>query len=117
MLRFGRMGFNWGLGMVHNDGNCLDCDHGDTVDRIMFVAQPLTDFYISPMIDWNGIGPTSARIGEIGQPFPLTNSDQTLSFSLAIAKRGTDQHAKTKFLTHPTLLQSGIYLLYRTHKN
>src|SRR5712692_1839363 len=68
ILRFGRMGSHWGLGMVHNDGNCLDCDHGDTVDRIMFVAQPLTDFYISPMIDWNGIGPTSARSGEVGQP-------------------------------------------------
>ncbi len=117
MLRFGRMGFNWGLGMVHNDGNCLDCDHGDTVDRIMFVAQPLTDFYISPMIDWNGIGPTSARIGEIGQPFPLTNSDQTLSFSLAIAKRDTDQQAKTKLLNNQTVLNYGIHLMYRTQKN
>src|SRR5258708_11283867 len=117
MLRFGRMGFNWGLGMVHNDGNCLDCDHGDTVDRIMFVAQPLTDFYISPMIDWNGIGPTSARSGEVGQPFPFTNSDQTLSFSIAIAKRDTEQQAKTKLLNNQTVLNYGIHLMYRTQKN
>src|SRR5260370_14053824 len=69
------------------------------------------------MIDWNGIGPTSARIGEIGQPFPLTNSDQTLSFSLAIAKRDTDQQAKTKLLNNQTVLNYGIHLMYRTQKN
>ena len=25
-LVFGRMGYHWGLGILHNDGNCLDCD-------------------------------------------------------------------------------------------
>src|SRR5205823_1749380 len=33
-LLFGRMGYHWGLGILHNDGNCLDCDYGDTYDRI-----------------------------------------------------------------------------------
>jgi len=27
------MGYHWGLGILHNDGNCLDCDFGDTYDR------------------------------------------------------------------------------------
>jgi uncharacterized protein (TIGR04551 family) len=117
ILRFGRMGFHWGLGMVHNDGNCLDCDHGDTVDRVMFVAQPAQDLYVSPMIDWNGIGPSSARIGEVGEPFPFTNSDQTLSFSIAIAKRDTEQQAKAKLLNNQTVLNYGIHLMYRTQKN
>ena len=35
-LLFGRMGYHWGLGILHNDGNCLDCDYGDTYDRIAF---------------------------------------------------------------------------------
>ncbi|HEY4731069.1 MAG TPA: hypothetical protein VIH41_08065, partial [Myxococcales bacterium] len=35
-LVFGRMGYHWGLGVLHNDGNCLDCDFGDTYDRIAF---------------------------------------------------------------------------------
>lgn len=116
MLRFGRMGFHWGLGVVHNDGNCLDCDHGDTVDRIMFVAQPLTDFYISPMIDWNGIGPTSARFNDVGQPFTFTNSDQTISYSFALAKRDTDQQAKTKLQNNQTVLNYGLHFMYRTQK-
>jgi len=116
ILRFGRMGFHWGLGMVHNDGNCLDCDHGDTVDRVMFVAQPVTDLYISPMIDWNGVGPSSARIGGVGQPFVFTNSDQTLSYSFAIAKRDTEQQAKAKLLNNQTVLNFGIHVMYRTQK-
>ena len=39
ILRFGRMGSQWGLGMLHNDGNCLDCDFGDNVYRIQFVTE------------------------------------------------------------------------------
>src|SRR5229473_3824512 len=119
MLRFGRMGFHWGLGMVHNDGNCLDCDHGDTVDRVMFVAPvpPLPDFYITPMIDWNGIGLTSERVGDIGQPYPLTNSDHTLSFILAIAKRDTEQQAKTKLQNGQAVFNYGLHFTYRNQKN
>ena len=119
ILRFGRMGSHWGLGMVHNDGNCLDCDHGDTVDRVMFVAPvpPLPDFYITPMIDWNGIGLTSERVGDIGQPYPLTNSDQILSFILAIAKRDTEQQAKTKLQNGQAVFNFGIHFTYRSQKN
>src|SRR6202171_5981241 len=36
---FGRMGYHWGLGILHNDGNCLDCDFGDTYDRIAFAPR------------------------------------------------------------------------------
>ncbi|MHB1845690.1 MAG: hypothetical protein ACYCWW_12760, partial [Deltaproteobacteria bacterium] len=50
-LRFGRMGSNWGLGMYQNDGNCLDCDYGNTVDRVMFIGK-LANHYIIPMIDF-----------------------------------------------------------------
>ena len=35
---FGRMGYHWGLGILHNGGNCLDCDYGDTYDRVAFAA-------------------------------------------------------------------------------
>jgi len=38
MVMAGRMGVHWGLGMVANDGNCLDCDGGNTVDQIGLVS-------------------------------------------------------------------------------
>ena len=57
LLRFGRMTANWGLGMLRNDGNCLDCDYGDVVDRVMFVTEPFDGFYVTPMFDFNSEGP------------------------------------------------------------
>lgn len=34
----GRMGAHWGLGMVSNDGDCIDCDSSDASDRVAFVT-------------------------------------------------------------------------------
>src|SRR5207237_3602633 len=33
-LLFGRMGYHWDLGILHNDGNYRDCDYGSTYDPI-----------------------------------------------------------------------------------
>ena len=38
ILAAGRMGSHWGLGMLANGGDCLDCDAGDAADRIAFVT-------------------------------------------------------------------------------
>ncbi len=34
----GRMGNQWGLGMVANGGDCIDCNLGDAADRLAFVT-------------------------------------------------------------------------------
>lgn len=38
VLAVGRMGNHWGLGMFANGGDCLDCDGGDSVDRVAFMT-------------------------------------------------------------------------------
>jgi len=38
LLAVGRMGNQWGLGMLANGGDCSDCDSGDAVDRVAFAA-------------------------------------------------------------------------------
>ncbi|HVE87761.1 MAG TPA: TIGR04551 family protein, partial [Myxococcales bacterium] len=116
MFRFGRMGSQWGLGMVHNDGSCFDCDFGDTVDRIMLVAQPpwLPDIYVAPMIDFNVEGPTSTRFGELGQPVDLSQSDDAHSYVLVIAKRDTDQQTRSKLESGQAILNGGVHFTYRT---
>lgn len=114
VLRFGRMGSQWGLGMVHSDGSCHDCDYGDTVDRIQFVTQPLPGIYVTPMIDFNVEGPTSARFGELGQPVDLSQSDDAHSYVLAVAKRDTDQQAKAKLENNQAVINGGLHLTYRT---
>src|SRR5262249_10391180 len=116
ILRFGRMGSHWGLGMLHNDGNCLDCDRGDTVDRLMFVAEPVSGFFVTPMVDWNAVGATSERTGEGGQPFPLTKQDSVISLSLALAHRDVESQAKQKLQSGQAVFNYGLYFTYRSQK-
>ncbi|MFO0554110.1 MAG: TIGR04551 family protein [Polyangiaceae bacterium] len=57
MLTFGRMGNNWGLGMLANGGDCLDCDSGDSADRIAFVT-PLLGHIWALAYDFTAAGPS-----------------------------------------------------------
>lgn len=116
ILRFGRMGSHWGLGVMHNDGNCLDCDFGDTVDRIQFVSNPLPGWYVTPMIDFNITGPLAYR-GVQGEPYPLSDTTSAHSYVLVIARRDTDQEAKAKIESGQSVLNGGIHVTYRTQAN
>ncbi len=117
LLRFGRMGSHWGLGMLHNDGNGLDNDWGDTVDRVMFVAEPINGYYVTPMLDFNAEGLTSVRLPEGGQPFDLSNSDESHSFILAVAKRDTDTEARARLDAGQTVFNYGLHFTYRVQRN
>jgi uncharacterized protein (TIGR04551 family) len=117
ILRFGRMGSHWGLGMLYNDGNCLDCDRGDTVDRLMFVAEPFSGWYVTPMIDYNAVGPTTVRLtGDNADPLPLSNQDASMSFVLAIARRDVEQQAKAKLQNNQSVFNYGLRFEYRTQR-
>lgn len=115
ILRFGRMGSHWGVGMLHNDGNCLDCDLGDTVDRLMFVAEPVSGWYITPMADFNVEGPQTTR--DTGAPVDLTNSDDAHSLIIAAARRDTESQAKQKIDAGGTVFNFGVHFTYRFQKN
>ncbi len=117
ILRFGRMGSQWGLGMTHNDGTCHDCDWGDTVDRVMFVAEPLSGYFVSPMIDFNAEGPTSFRDPAGGQPFDQSNSDDAHSLVLAIARRDTETQTKARLKAGQIVFNYGAHLTYRWQRN
>lgn len=118
ILRFGRMGSQWGLGMLRNDGNCLDCDFGDNVDRIQFVTEPFSGFYVTPMIDFNSEGVSSRdTTGDAErETFDLTNSDDSHSYVVAIARRDTDQQVKDKLENNQGVLNYGLHFTYRTQR-
>jgi uncharacterized protein (TIGR04551 family) len=113
ILRFGRMGSHWGLGMLYNDGNGIDNDWGDTVDRVSFTAEPLPGFYVTPMIDINLAGLTSVRQTEGGQPFDLSRLDDSTSYILAAARRDTDSERLAKLDTDGTVFNYGVHFSYR----
>lgn len=117
ILRFGRMGSLWGLGMLHNDGAGTDADFGDNVDRLQFVTEPFSGFYVAPMIDFNAEGPTSELVGGSGQPFDFSNADDSHTLILALARRDTEQQARAKFENGMSLFNYGLHFSYRTQKN
>ncbi|RKG51094.1 TIGR04551 family protein [Corallococcus sp. AB011P] len=116
ILRFGRMGSHWGLGMLRNDGNCLDCDYGDTVDRIQFVTEPFAGWYVTPMLDFNSEGLSTEKANTLGEPVDLTQSDDAHSLVLAIARRDTDQQQRAKLDNNQGVLNYGLYFTYRTQR-
>jgi len=76
---FGRMGYHWGLGILHNDGNCLDCDYGDTYDRVAFSPREFKGHHFTAMIDIldKGASSTGDR-GELGRSVDLDTLDDGL---------------------------------------
>lgn len=113
IFRFGRMGAHWGLGMQWNDGNCLDCDHGDTVDRLMFVTEIFDGIYVAPMLDFNVEGLLASSRTGIGADTDLSNLDDSHSYNLAIAKRDTPQQAQSKLDNGQAIFNYGLLFSYR----
>lgn len=60
MLSAGRMGSHWGLGMLANGGDCLDCDRGDAADRVAFVS-PIFGHLVAAAYDFSAVGPLQLR--------------------------------------------------------
>lgn len=116
-LRFGRMADNFGLGMNVNDGNCLDCDHGNTVDRFLF-AMKIADHVVAPALDFVAEGPTSADpFTQIpnGQPFDRSQSDDARAWVLTIVRRDThEEMQRMRAAGRNTFFNYGLHFSYRT---
>jgi uncharacterized protein (TIGR04551 family) len=75
LLFAGRMPDHFGLGMVHNSGDCLNCNFGDTTDRLGFKLK-IKDFYFSVSMDYPAEGVTSETgIYTYGQPYDMEWED------------------------------------------
>jgi len=116
-LRFGRMAEQFGMGMNLNDGNCIDCDHGNTVDRILF-ATKIANHVIMPALDFLSEGPTSAdpfTQYPTAQPFDRTQSDDARQWVLSILRRDSDDEIrKLRAAGKETIINYGLHLAYRT---
>jgi uncharacterized protein (TIGR04551 family) len=114
LLKFGRMGDQFGLGIVHNDGNCLECDYGVTVDRFQFVAEPLPGFFIVPTIDFDwraGERTRSApRASRTTSPTPMTRTPS----GIILARKDTEQKARAKLEAGAPVFNYGLFFQYRS---
>lgn len=84
-IEFGRMPNHWGLGMLHHGGGCLDCDYGDSVDRIAVSARLIGDIHARFAWDFPGEGAILASPRDFyGQPYDGAQADDVEQFVLEI---------------------------------
>jgi uncharacterized protein (TIGR04551 family) len=60
LLAAGRMGNQWGLGILANGGDCADCDSGDAADRVAFIS-PVLQHIVAVAYDFSATGPFVPR--------------------------------------------------------
>jgi uncharacterized protein (TIGR04551 family) len=98
-LAFGRMPNHWGLGIMSNAGQCLDCDFGDTVDRLMGTML-LLDTYLA--VGWDFAdegavgfsGEQTFRNQGFGQPYDLEQRDDVSQYTVAIFRKPVSRKEK-----------------------
>ena len=114
-LLFGRMGYHWGLGILHNDGNCLDCDYGDTYDRIAFAPREIKGHTFTFMFDLlsKGAG-TSGEFGELGRSVDLDTLDDGYRLGVSITRLDSPEVVKRKLDAGQWVVNYGLLLDYRT---
>lgn len=120
-IRAGRMDNHWGTGMFYNDGDCMDCDWGDSLDRIMLQSQ-FMGIYGSVFFDFPGEGISSVNANTpLGQPYDRTQIDDIdqYTFSLMYGPQ-TDLEVERQFnrLTkqHKPIINGGALFSLRSQE-
>jgi uncharacterized protein (TIGR04551 family) len=126
-LRFGRMPFHWGLGLLYHSGDSIDSNYGDQVDGILFSTRML-DHYFSPGYFIAYSGPSGRgggfmqsapnftnvhAVSELGQRYPLETGDITHVLSLSFLKRQSDFITNQKLQEGNAVFNYGLFTSYR----
>jgi uncharacterized protein (TIGR04551 family) len=115
LLQFGRMPSHWGMGMLVNNGDCLDCDFGANADRVMFSTK-LWGHFFAFLWDWVYTGPTTQNLGQPQSQGPYYNADPIDDVSqwiLALGKKDSPEELKEKIDQGKLVFNYGGYFVYR----
>jgi uncharacterized protein (TIGR04551 family) len=118
VLSAGRMGalMSWGTGFFVSSGNCIDCDLGDSGDRIAFTL-PLLRHMWAFAFDLGASGPTSASQRWDAQPFDLDQRDDVRSYALMFARYDTPDVVERYRRAGRTVIQYGLLASARTQEH
>lgn len=114
-LRFGRMPSHWGMGMLTNNGDCLDCDFGTNADRVMF-ATKLWGHFVAFLWDWVATGPTTQQIlprAGTGVFYNADPLDDVSQWILALGKMDKPEELAEKIAAGKVVFNYGGYFVYR----
>ena len=110
-LRFGRMADHWGLGMLHNAGNGIDQDFGDTVDRLMFAVK-INDWLLAPAFDFPNEGPSMTSAA--GRPFDVAQMDDAYQLTGIVAFKHDEEEQRALLKRGDVVINTGLHFQYRS---
>lgn len=114
----GRMDNHWGLGMFANDGDCLDCDWGDNIDRVMFRTN-VWNFYVMAALDFPSEGLFSSQGPlRLGRPTDLGQVDEASQYTFSIlrtplTRQDRELQSQRLYVQRAPVLNGGLYFSYR----
>ncbi len=112
LLRFGRMGNHWGLGMLYNGGDGLDSDFQSDVDRVL-AATRFQGFTFGAAWDFTGEGLVRYPNAVNGIPMDAMNRDDVRQFSFFAAHRLEEEEQADQLAAGRLVLNGGLYFVYR----
>lgn len=118
-LRFGRMGWHWGLGMVANAGDDLDGDYSTDVDRLLAITK-LAGLYLMAAYDFSSSGvigrlraDVDGTVSDYAVPYDPAQRDDATQYMFAVARRSTAEEQAAALERGDVVLNAGAFLLYR----
>ncbi|MEL6547424.1 MAG: hypothetical protein AAFQ82_22565, partial [Myxococcota bacterium] len=109
----GRMPDHWGLGMMINDGNCLDCDFGDVVDRAM-VGFKAVGHLFQVGLTLVDTGPTfSPFYDQLGPVYDRARWDDVDQYDIRIQKLDHPDDIRERVLQGETVVNYGLMNAFR----
>lgn len=114
LLAVGRMGNAFGLGIYANGGDCLDCDSGDSVDRIAFLT-PLFGHVFAIAFDYSATLALDPRADN--RTIAVAPTSNVRSLTIAGLKFRTDLARDRRRRAGKTTLEYGLMGAYRWQDN
>ena len=111
----GRMGTHWGMGMVANGGDCLDCDSADASDRVAFIT-PLFDHIFALAYDFSATGPQGARVNQ-NRTIGIEPTTDVRTATFAMLHWRDDAGRLRRQLAGKTTVEYGSYITHRWQSN
>ncbi len=127
ILKFGRQGNHWGMGIQHNGGAVdpisgtydLDADYGDNVDRVSFSTLiPGTNLRAMLAADWSSTrlvsNQSNANRGREGRPWDLDDGDDSNGWVLVLSRLDSPQEFRDAVDRGDVAFNYGVYFEYKT---
>lgn len=111
IIAAGRMGSQFGLGMLTNGGDCSDCDSGDAADRIAFIT-PFGGLIWAVAYDFSWSGPVTHQDAP-ARSIDLDPADDVTSISFAVLRYSDERARERRAEAGKGTFEAGAYFSHR----